>query len=166
MDFEAGTIHRPKPKGGEERAFTVPVSKAVLDILRRRKEENAIIFPRDEGWAWPSRDMSGGVTHVQQVREQRYVAGRKATTFPSPHRLRDTFASAAHEAGVDWYDLKVLMNHALPSNGDVTMGYVRVSVEHLREAAEKVSAFQLGEDGLVTLGLFSRPSTIASRGRP
>ena len=32
------------------------------------------------------------------------------------------------------------MNHALPS-GDVTMGYVRVSVEHLRAAAEKIATF-------------------------
>lgn len=47
IDFEAGTLHRPKPKGGEQRAFTVPVSQAVLDILRRRRDENAIIFPQD-----------------------------------------------------------------------------------------------------------------------
>ncbi len=147
VDFKAGTIHRPKPKGGEDRAFTVPVSKAVLELLRRRRDENAIIFPRDCGWAWPSRAMDGTVTHVQQVKEQRYLAGRKTTTFPSPHRLRDTFASAAHEAGVDWYDLKVLMNHALPSSGDVTMGYVRVSVDHLREAAEKISAFLVAKMG-------------------
>ncbi len=71
------------------------------------------------------------------------VAGKKTTTFPGPHRLRDTFASAAHEAKVDWYDLKVLMNHALPANGDVTMGYIRVSVEHLREATEKIAGFLL-----------------------
>lgn len=87
--------------------------------------------------------MRGGVTHVQQTKEQRYVAGKKVTAFPSPHRLRDTFSTAAHEAGVDWYDLKVLMNHALPSNGDVTMDYIRVSVDHLRGATEKISAFLL-----------------------
>lgn len=36
------------------------------------------------------------------------------------------------------------MNHALPT-GDVTMGYVRVSVDHLREAAEKIAAFLVGK---------------------
>jgi cytosine/adenosine deaminase-related metal-dependent hydrolase len=61
--------------------------------------------------------------------------------------LRDTFASAAHEAGVDWYDLKVLMNHALPSSGDVTMGYVRVSVDHLRDATERIAGFLLAKMG-------------------
>ncbi len=147
VNFEAGTIHRPKPKGGEDRAFTIPVSRFVQDLLRQRQAENGIIYPRDEGWVFPSRNMRGGVTHVQQTKEQRYVCGQKVTTFPSPHRLRDTFASAAHEAGVDWYDLKVLMNHTLPSNGDVTMGYVRVSVEHLREMAEKITAFLLERMG-------------------
>lgn len=143
VDFEAGTIHRPKPKGGEDRAFTVPVSKAVLEILHRRREENAIIYPRDGGWVFPSRDMQGGVTHVQQVKEARYVGDQKLSVFPSAHRLRDTFASAAHEAGVDPLSLKVLLNHSLPSSGDVTEGYIRPSVDHLREAAEKVSGFLL-----------------------
>jgi len=162
-DFGAGTIHRPRPKGGEERAFTVPVSKAVLDILRRRREENAVIFPRDEGSAWPSRDMSGGVTHVQQVKEQMYIAGRKATAFPSPHRLRDTFRQRRARGRVDWYDLKVLMHHALPSNGDVTMGYVRVSVERGRGEGERVP---LGEDGRVSLGRAAGPGTISALKRP
>jgi integrase len=54
VDFEKGTIHRPKPKGGEDRAFTVPVSRAVLDILRRRREENAIIFPREGARSGPA----------------------------------------------------------------------------------------------------------------
>jgi len=39
--------------------------------------------------------------------------------LPSPHRLRDTFASAAHEARIHPMDLKILLNHSLPG-GDVT----------------------------------------------
>lgn len=141
VDFVAGTVHRPKPKGGEERAFTVPLSAAALAILRRRQSENHVLFPRDEAWAFPSKDLQGRVTHVQQAKEQRYVGGRKVGHLPSPHRLRDTFASAAHEARVHPLDLKVLMNHALPSSGDVTEGYIRPSVEHLRGAAERISMF-------------------------
>lgn len=147
VDFEAGTIHRPKPKGGEDRAFTVPVSRFVLDLLRARREENAAIYPRDEGWVFPSRNMRGGVTHVQQTKEARYVAGKKIAVFPSAHRLRDTFATAAHEAGVDPLSLKVLMNHALPSGGDVTEGYIRPGLDHLRGEIEKVAAFLLGRMG-------------------
>jgi integrase len=141
VDFAAGTVHRPKPKGGEERAFTVPLSAAALEVLRRRQAENHVLFPRDEGWAFPSRDLQGRVTHVQQAKEQRYVDGRKVGHLPSPHRLRDTFATAGHEARVHPMDLKVLMNHALPASGDVTEGYIRPSVEHLRAAAEAIAEF-------------------------
>jgi integrase len=142
VDFETGTLHRPKPKGGEDRAFTVPVSEAVFEILRRRQTENGLIYPDDKGWVFPSKNMKGQVTHVAQPKEQRYdERGMKVGFLPSPHRLRDTFASAAHEARVHPLDLKVLMNHSLPADGDVTEGYIRPSVEHLRGCAEKIAEF-------------------------
>lgn len=144
VDFERGTIHRPKPKGGVDRAFTVPLSAPVLEILRRRRTENATLYAADGGWAFPTRDLSGRLTHVSDPKEQRVAEdGRKVRVLPSPHRLRDTFATAAHEAGVSLMDMKVLMNHSLPSGGDVTLGYVRPSLEHLRAAAEQVAAFLL-----------------------
>ena len=141
VDFEARTLHRPKPKGGEDRAFTVPVSEYVLAILRRRRDENAALFPDDKGWVFPSTDIKGRVAHVAQAKEQRYdEVGRKVGYLPSPHRLRDTFATAGHEARLHPMDLKVLMNHTLPA-GDVTEGYIRPSVEHLRESAERIAEF-------------------------
>jgi len=88
VDFEAGTIHRPKPKGGEDRAFTVPVAQVVLDLLRRRREENM----DDGGWVFPSRDMRGRRTYVKQAKEQRYDArdgpqGGVPPESPSASRL-------------------------------------------------------------------------------
>lgn len=145
VNFEAGTLFRPKPKGGEDRAFTVPVSETVLEILRRRRDENHFMYPDDAGWVFPSKDIKGRVKHVAQVKEQRYDAmGKKVGHLPSPHRLRDTFATAGHEARLHPLDLKVLMNHSLPA-GDVTEGYIRPSVEHLRESIERVAAFLLGK---------------------
>jgi integrase len=143
VNFEARTLHRPKPKGGEDRAFTVPVSAFVLEILRRRREENHLIYPDDKGWVFPSTDMRGRVAPVAQAKEQRYDGrGHKVEHLPSPHRLRDTFASAAHEARLHPMDLKVLLNHSLPG-GDVTEGYIRPSIEHLRGCAERVAEFLL-----------------------
>lgn len=144
VDFEAGTIHRPKPKGGEDRAFTVPVAEVVLAMLRGRRLGNGELPLGDEGWVFPSIDRQGCVTHVVEAKEQRYVDGRKVAYLPSPHRLRDTFASAAHEARVHPLDLKVLMNHALPAADDVTQGYIRPSIEHLRGCVEQIAGFLLG----------------------
>ena len=60
--------------------------------------------------------------------------------MPSPHRLHDTFATAGHEAQIAPLDLKLLMNHILPK-GNVTEGYIRPSVEHLRDTVELVGVF-------------------------
>ena len=73
--------------------------------------------------------------------------GRKVEHLPSPHRLRDTFATAGHEARVHPLDLKVLMNHTLPAGDDVTEGYIRPSVGHLRGCVEQVAAFLLERMG-------------------
>ncbi|MCY2961804.1 MAG: integrase family protein [Planctomycetota bacterium] len=144
VEIPPGCMHRPKPKGGEDCAFTVPLSAFVLDILRRRRAENSQLYPDDGGWVFPTRDMQGAITYVQEMKEQVVGPdGKKVGKLQSPHRLRDTFATAAREASVEKLALKVLMNHKLPKDGDgdVTDGYIRNSVEHLRVSVERVSAF-------------------------
>lgn len=61
--------------------------------------------------------------------------------------MRDTFATAAHEAGVHPFDLKILMNHSLASK-DVTEGYVRPSDGDLRGCAERIAKFLLKKAGV------------------
>ncbi len=41
----------------------------------------------------------------------------------------------------------MLVNHKLPETGDVTGGYIRQSLEHLRACQERVTAFLLGRIG-------------------
>jgi integrase len=96
---------------------------------------------QDAGWVFPSRNCKGQLTHVIEPKEQRCVGRRKVRYLPSPHRPRDTFATAAHEAGVHPLDLKVLMNHALPAAADATLGYIRPSLEHLRASIESIAQF-------------------------
>ncbi len=154
IDFDAGTIHRPNPKGGAKAAFTVPLCAFVLAMLARRRLDNLRYFSSDQGWVFPTRDRAGGVTYIREPKEQPHARGpdgkplvvygtlRKVGVLPSPHRLRDTFATACREAGVGMFETKALMNHRLPSH-DVTEGYQRPSAEHLRGCAEKVAAFLL-----------------------
>lgn len=150
VDFEEGTIHRPKPKGGTDRAFTVPLAVWTVELLRRRQEENKQLFPDgDGGWAFPSRNGRGDVAPVRSPRIQKYEDGVKMDAMPSPHRLRHTFATACHEAYLREIDLKILMNHTLPSQDkNVTHGYVHVSVGHLRGCVEKVTKFLLKKAGV------------------
>ncbi len=152
VEIPPGCIHRPKPKGGEDRAFTVPLSSVSLEILRRRRDQNRLIYPDDKGWVFPSTDAQGRVSHVHRVGEQRYDGdGRKYNFLPSPHRLRDTFATAAASAGVEKTAIKVLMNHVLP-RGDVTEGYIGYTPEMFREPVQRIADFLLsralpGESG-------------------
>lgn len=153
IDFEAGTLHRPRPKGGEDRAFTIPLCAYVLAMLKRRKELNEQRFP-GQPWVFPVHRRKQLISHIIEVDEQREVEGKRLRGFiPSPHRLRDTFLSAAHDCNVSPLDQKALANHALPS-GDITEGYIRPGLEHLREVAEKIAAFLLAKAG-------QRPAALA-----
>lgn len=137
VEVPPGCIPRPKPKGGVDRAFTVSISAPALDILRRRRAENVKLVPDDGGWAFPARNMRGEVTCVQEMKEKPIEPSGK---LPSPHRLLDTFATAASEAELARQEIKLLMNHVLPQ-GDVTDGYTRNSPEHLLGCVERVAAF-------------------------
>jgi len=153
IDFDAGTIHRPRPKGGEDRAFTVPLCAYLLDALARRRMDNLRYFSTDQGWVFPARDREGRVVHVREPKEQRYDESgtKKVQYLPSPHRLRDTFATACLEAGIGATETKILLNHALP-DGDVTEGYQRPSTEHLRGCVGAVAAFLLERAGQAAEG--------------
>lgn len=167
IDFDAGTLHRPEPKGGPERAFTIPLSRRVLEILRGRHEENEVFFDcygGDSGWVFPTRIWPGGELQISHVREPYGRAVKRLPELRSPHRLRDTYISAAHELDVNVLDIKVLVNHRFASR-DVTDGYKRASVERLREHQERVSTFLCSKleqdtgDAAVPLRVVGSPSS-------
>ena len=103
------------------------------------------------GVSVPTRVRRGAVAHVAEAKELRGIVielGRelKVGVLPSPHRLRDTFLTAAHECDVRELNIKTLANHALPG-GDVTEGYIRPNGGHLRACVEKVASFLLSKAG-------------------
>jgi integrase len=59
------------------------------------------------------------------------------------HGLRRTFASVGEQIGIGTFTLKRLMNHHSGTSADITMQYAQLSVEALREPAEKIAQFIL-----------------------
>jgi integrase len=66
VDLQAAALHVPRPKGGEDRAFDVPLSTPLVDLLRHRLAENEAI-DRGTPWLFPSITGKGG--HMMETGE-------------------------------------------------------------------------------------------------
>lgn len=55
VDFTKRTLRRPNPKGGKDRAFTIPLSSACVEILEQRRVDNLKSYASgDGGWVFPT----------------------------------------------------------------------------------------------------------------
>lgn len=124
-----GVLTVPSPKGGEARAFRLPLPRRLMQVLERLEKASPFVFP--------SKTSKSG--HIEEM--------RRNGEFPfAPHQMRHTYRTWALEAGVDMQTITLLMNHR-PAG--VTWGYVTRAhlLGHMREAQEKICA-SLGRFGL------------------
>lgn len=135
LDLDTQRLHVPKPKGGASRSFDLPLSVALNDLCRHRMEQNPRLH-RKAPWLFPADSAAGHVAEVAQ-HELGELTG---------HALRHTYATLALQAGVPIAELKFLLNHAA---GNVTMGYLNPSLDHLRTHQERATGYVLDALGLV-----------------
>ena len=145
VDEKRGSLVVPRPKGGEKRAFTLPLPSTVLEMFKKRRRENRDLFGPyggDGGWIFASLSRSGDVVQpVAEPKEYRLdeKTGKKAAILPGLHTLRRTYLCVAAEAGVSELDRHVLANHAY-GRQNVNATYIEQAFGHLAACQATIEA--------------------------
>lgn len=144
VDWDRGALLVPRPKGGEARAFELPLTPRMLDMLRARQAGNRDLFTGkggDQGWVFPSWSRDGKrVQPVQESKERRENEdGEREQILPGMHVSRRTYLSVAAEAGISDLDRHVLANHSY-GRQSVNATYIRQAFDHLAECQARVEA--------------------------
>lgn len=133
IDFGAKTIlfKGEDVKNGDH--FKLPMSDVVSDLLVARRARGVV-----GDYVFPANSESG---HIEEPKSSFAEIAEASGIKVSPHDLRRTFETVAESCDLSPYALKALINHRLPqeSQNDVTGGYVIMSTERLRHAAQTVA---------------------------
>ncbi len=122
-----GVLTVPSPKGGEAKAFKLPLPRFLVQELGEVRD---LTRPLESPFVFPSSTSKSG--HIEQM--------CRTKGFPyAPHQMRHTYRTHAMEAGVDFQTVTLLLNHANPH---VSFNYVTRAhlLGHMREAQEEVCA--------------------------
>jgi integrase len=129
VDFAARLIRLPAARTKARRKLDLPMSSLVRDLLVARRA-----LEREGQFVFPASSRSG---HVEDPKAALREVAAATGIEVSAHDLRRTFATAAEGADISPSALKVLVNHSLGT--DVTAGYIIMTVERLREPAQRVA---------------------------
>jgi integrase len=128
VDFAERVIRLPARRTKAGRKLDLPMTTFVRDLLvARRALGNA------GGWCFPS---SGPTGHVMSPQLAFEAIAEASGVRVSMHDLRRTYITLAEGCDISPLALKALVNHSL--GDDVTSHYVRMTVERLREPAQRV----------------------------
>lgn len=131
LDFKNRVLHIPKPKGGETKAFDIPLSRPMIRCLVRAIRIGRTFYPDQASeWLFPADSKSG---HLAEHKEKRGDLSKWG------NELRQTFRTIAQAAGVPELDVHLLMNHSIPG---VNAGYITRNAllrDHLRSQQESIS---------------------------
>jgi hypothetical protein len=145
-------LHIRAPKGGEAKAFDIPLSRAMLESLFRLLRLASVIYPETSRiWLFPSDAPSG---HLEEHKED-----RDKVLSHWGNDLRQSYRTLGQVAQVSDVDMHLLMNHSFPG---VNAGYItrsKLMADHLRQQQEKVSQLVIG----AVVGRGRRPSALLSR---
>lgn len=131
LDLRRRVLHIPRPKGGADRAFDIPLSRQMIRCLIRAMRAGRQLHAFEAGeWLFPSDSAEG---HMVEQKENRTVLSKWGND------LRQTYRTVATPAGVSELDARMLMNHSVPG---VNAGYItrhKLLEDHLRAQQQAIS---------------------------
>lgn len=131
LDLKKRVLHIPKPKGGESKAFDIPLSRAMIRCLARAIRIGRVLYPEQaKEWLFPADSKNGHITEHKEKRSDLSKWGNE---------LRQTFRTIAQAAGVMELDVHLLMNHSIQG---VNAGYItrnKILHDHLRDQQENIT---------------------------
>lgn len=131
LNFRSRTLHVPRPKGSEGKAFDIPLSRAMIRCLVRVMRLGRMLYPiQSKEWLFPAGSGSGHLTEHKEGRRELAKWGND---------LRQTYRTVAQAAGTADLDIHLLVNHGVPG---VNAGYITRSKllnDHLRHQQEAIS---------------------------
>jgi integrase len=131
VDFRRRALHIPRPKGGEHKAFDIPLSRPMCRCLLRAFRIGRMLYPAQcREWVFPADSESG---HLVEHKEDRALLPKWGND------LRQTYRTIGQIAGIADLDMHLLMNHSVPG---VNAGYItraKLLSDHLRGQQEKIS---------------------------
>jgi integrase len=132
IDLRRRVLHIPRPKGGADRAFDIPLSREMILCLMRALRFGRAMHPTAAAkWIFPADSDTG---HLAEQKEDRAILSKWGND------LRQTFRTIATPAGVSEFDARLLMNHAIPG---VNAGYItrhKLLEDHLRSQQQAISS--------------------------
>ncbi len=142
VDEQGCTLHLPNPKGGPGAAFTIPLPAQCIEIIERRRRDNAADLAREDDpgeWVFPGINSEGEIGPIGDLRQQVHADGKHGR-FPAEdvHTLRRTYESVAHEAGISELDTHVLTNHSFGSH-NVNATYISQHIDHLAKCQATIA---------------------------
>ncbi|WP_297323591.1 integrase arm-type DNA-binding domain-containing protein [uncultured Bartonella sp.] len=138
INFRRRVLFVPSPKGGEKKAFEIPLSREMIRCLFRTIRLARIVSGREKpDWLFSSADSASG--HIVEHKEDRKDLSKWGND------LRQTYRNLGVVAGVDHLNMHLLMNHSLPG---VNAGYIsrnRLTETVLRDAQQAISDVVMAE---------------------
>jgi integrase len=126
IDLQRRVIRIPETKSG--RKLDLPMSDVVHDMMvaRRSVGKTEYVFPSH-----------AASRHIESVKFFFNQVAEASGVRISAHDLRRTYITTAEGADISVLALKALVNHSLGRS--VTEGYIQMSVERLREPAQRIA---------------------------